>query len=142
MLKLKAATFYFGLVFGVGFALGLIRVPLVVPYLGVRLSELLEMPLMFVAIVWAARFASNRFKVPPTIGARVSVGVLALCLLLVAELSVARFFAGQSPSSYVTGRDPLSGSVYALLLVVFALMPWMLVVVSRRGKALERRRDG
>ena len=41
---LRAALVYFALVFGVGFLLGLIRVPFVVPRIGERYAELAEMP--------------------------------------------------------------------------------------------------
>jgi hypothetical protein len=50
-------------VFGAGFLLGCIRVPLLVPRLGVRTSELLEMPIQLVVIVFAARFVVERFSV-------------------------------------------------------------------------------
>ncbi len=43
---LRAAVFYFLLVFGAGFLLGIGRVLLIVPLLGERTAELLEMPLM------------------------------------------------------------------------------------------------
>ena len=42
MRTLKASFGYFLLVFAVGFALGAIRVPFVVPRLGVRWAELLR----------------------------------------------------------------------------------------------------
>ncbi|GAB4379704.1 MAG: hypothetical protein Kow00121_34360 [Elainellaceae cyanobacterium] len=45
---LRAAVLYFTLVFGTGFILGVIRVLWVVPYLGTRWAELLEMPIMLV----------------------------------------------------------------------------------------------
>lgn len=40
----KSGVAYFGLVFGAGFLLGCIRVPFLVPRLGARVAELLEMP--------------------------------------------------------------------------------------------------
>ena len=52
---IKAGMTYFALVFGAGFLLGSIRVPFLVPRLGERAAELIEMPFMFVAIVVSAR---------------------------------------------------------------------------------------
>ena len=80
----KAGVAYFGLVFGAGFVLGAIRVPFLVPRLGERYAELAEMPLMFVVILFAARYVAKRFALPPTAPMRLGVGLLALALLLAA----------------------------------------------------------
>lgn len=60
----KPGAAYFGLVFGAGFLLGCIRVPFLVPRLGARVAELLEMPIEFVVMVFAARFVVRRFSLP------------------------------------------------------------------------------
>ena len=120
---LRSAFYYFLIVFGAGFILGTIRVPLLVPQLGVRTAELIEMPLMLAVIVWAAR---GRVRAAPALSRWqwLSVGLVALALLAGAELLAARWFAGQSPRAYVLARDPVSGSVYLGCLVVFALAPF------------------
>lgn len=124
MLKaFKAATAYFGLVFGAGFLLGCIRVPLIVPRLGVRAAELLEMPIELMVIVWASRFVVRRFSVPSDPLWRLSVGLIALGMVVAAELVLAVVISGQPVAAYIAGRDPVSGSVYLLVLAVFALMP-------------------
>ena len=53
---LKAGALYFALVFGAGFLLGAIRVPLLVPRFGERTAELMEMPIMFVITIVSARW--------------------------------------------------------------------------------------
>ena len=123
---LKAGALYFVLVFGAGFLLGLIRVPLLVPRLGVRTAELLEMPVMLVAIVWAARHCARRFALPSTGVDRLAAGSLAFVLLVAAELTFAALAQGQSPAAYIASRDPVSGAAYAVALVLFALMPFLL----------------
>ena len=127
---LKAAALYFGLVFGTGFLLGTIRVPLLVPRLGVRYAELLEMPLMFVAILLAARHIVRRFELLTALMLRLRVGFLALAMLLLAELFLAAVLQGRSVGEYVASRDPVSGSVYLAMLLLFALMP---AILSRIG---------
>jgi hypothetical protein len=48
-----------------------------------------------------------------------------LFLLVVVELSVVLAMRGVSISQYVAERDPVAGSAYVVMLVVFALMPWL-----------------
>jgi type IV secretory pathway TrbD component len=54
---------------------------------------------------------------------RLGVGVLALVLLLTAESTLALWVQGRTLAQAVAGRDPVSGSVYLAMLVVFATMP-------------------
>lgn len=128
---LKAAGLYFILVFGAGFLLGIVRVPFLVPRVGVRVAELLEMPVMLVAIVLAARLVVRVFALRrwPT---SACTGLLALAFTLVAEFSFARLLQGQSPIQYIASRDPVSGSVYAAVLLLFALMP---ALISRSQRS-------
>ena len=122
---LRASLVYFALVFGAGFVLGSIRVPFIVPRIGVRYAELLEMPFMFLAVLFSARYVVGRFRLPQLALSRLSVGLLALALLIVAELILNALIARQSLADYVQARDPVSGSLYFAMLGLFALMPWL-----------------
>ncbi len=117
---------YFALVFGAGFILGAIRVPILVPRLGERVSELVEMPFMLVAVLLAARFVVRRFSLPAGTSSTLLVGLLALGLLLVAEFLLAVAIQDRSIGAYIASRDPISGTVYLAMLVLFALMPLIL----------------
>ncbi len=86
---IKAGVTYFALVFGAGFVLGSIRVPLLVPRLGERAAELIEMPFMFVVVLLSARFITKRFKLPANALPRLGAGFLALGLLVAAEVALA-----------------------------------------------------
>ncbi len=121
---LKAGGSYFALVFGMGFLLGSIRVPFLVPRVGARTAELIEMPFMFVAIFFAARYVVRRFALKSS--ERLAAGLIALALVVAAELTLATVVQDQSLAAYITSRDPISGSVYLLMLGVFALMPNLL----------------
>ncbi len=135
MLKaLKAAAAYFGIVFGAGFLLGCIRVPLIVPRLGARTAELLEMPIQLVVIVLAARFVVRRFSVPSEPRMRLGVGWLALGLAVAAELLLAMAISGQSVGAYLAGRDRVSGSAFLVVLVIFAMMPLLTGRARPRGE--------
>lgn len=81
------------------------------------------MPFMFVVILLAARFVIRRFAIPPSMLARLGTGLLALGLLLAAELLLAVVLQDRSLTDYVTSRDPVSGSAYLAMLVLFAVMP-------------------
>ena len=127
---LKAGVAYFGLVFGAGFLLGCIRVPFLVPHLGARVAELLEMPVQFVVIVFAARFIVRRFSLPLDTAIRLGVGFVALGLAIAAELLLALVLAERSVGEYLASRDPVSGSVYLVMLLGFALLPLILARVK------------
>jgi hypothetical protein len=127
---LKAGILYFVLVFGTGFLLGTVRVPFLVPRLGARAAELIEMPLMLLAIIWAARHIIRLFALPSTGTVRISVGLLALALAVTAELSFVLLLQGQSAAQYIASRDPVSGTAYLVTLALFALMPFILARVQ------------
>lgn len=118
----RAAAVYFLQVFGTGFALALIRIPVLVPHFGVRNAELMEIPLMLAVIAWASRRLACRHPEWHR-GRRLAAGILAFCLLAGAELGVAWLFDGRSPGDYIAARDPVSGSVYLAALVCFAVAP-------------------
>ena len=130
MRVLKAAGLYFILVFGAGFLLGSVRVPVLVPLVGIRTAELLEMPVMLVVMLMTARHVVRAFALPEGF-ASVCAGLLALAFMLCAELSFAWLLQGQSPVQYVASRDPVSGPVYAAVLVLFALMPALISLRQR-----------
>lgn len=129
----RAVATYFSIVFGTGFALGTIRIPFLVPAMGERYAELAEMPFMLVAIILAARFVLRRFRELTSPLRWAVVGVLALALMLAAELLLAVVLSGRSLGSYIAAKDPVSGSVYLVMLVVFAAMPWLLYKASSQA---------
>ena len=126
---LKAGVLYFALVFGVGFVLGPVRILWVVPRFGTRMAELMEMPIMLVVTVVAARWIVRWVAVPSTPFSRLGMGCVALGLLLVAEFTLVLWLRGLSISEYLASRDPVSGTVYYAMLGVFAIMP---LLVARR----------
>jgi hypothetical protein len=122
----KASTAYFAVVFGTGFVLGTIRTLWIVPRLGIRTAELLEAPFMLVAIWLAGGWIGHRFRLEKRSATRLVVGMLALALLLTAEITMGITVQGLSLLEVFTKHDPVSGSMYYALLGVFAVMPWLL----------------
>lgn len=120
---IRAAVLYFALVIGTGFVLGILRVPLLVPRIGERWAELAEMPIMAVAIFVSSGFVLRRFPEIRLPGQALAVGFLALALSVGAELGLVAVLQRQTITEYLGSRDRISGSVYLLLLLVFALLP-------------------
>ena len=129
MKSLKAGVLYFALVFGAGFVLGPIRILWVVPRFGTRMAELMETPIMFAVTIFAARWVLRRLAVPSKPSGRLGMGCIALGFLLVAEFTLVLWLRGLSIREYLATRDPVSGTVYYVMLGVFAIMP---LLVSRR----------
>jgi hypothetical protein len=119
---LKAALTYFALVFGAGFVLGIVRTLWLVPFVRERTAEFIETPVMLIVVWLSARFIVGRLNEATQVR-RLGIGTLALCLLLLAEWGVVRFLREQSMGEYVATRDPVSGAVYLLALVLFAAAP-------------------
>jgi len=101
-------------------------VPFLVPRLGERYAELLEMPFMFIVIVFAADYVIRRFSLPSSGSILLSVGFSALALVVIAELLLVAVFQDVSVNRYIASRDPVSGSVYLFVLLLFALVPYIL----------------
>jgi hypothetical protein len=120
---LKAGALYFVLVFGAGFVLGALRIMWVVPRFGTRMAELMETPIMFVVTILAARWIVRRLAVPPKLSSRLGMGCVGLGLMLVAEFTLVLWLRGLSISEYLASRDPVSGTVYYVMLGVFCIMP-------------------
>jgi len=108
---LKAGILYFGVVFGAGFVLGPIRILYVEPRIGTRVAELLESPIMFLVSFLAARWIVSRLAVPRVFFQRLTMGGIALALLLLGEFFVVSWIRGLSFRDYVSTRDPVSGTV-------------------------------
>ena len=125
---LPAGITYFALVFAAGFALGVVRVGWLVGLVGERNAELLETPLMLAVVFLAARWVVKRFRLPPATGPRLAVGFMALALMLACELTVVLALRGLTLGEYLASRDPLAGGVYAVSLLLFALMPALLLL--------------
>jgi type IV secretory pathway TrbD component len=124
---LKAGLLYFAIVFGMGFVFGAIRTLWIVPRVGTRLAELMETPIMLVVTIVAARWIVLHLAIPSTPSARLGMGGIALCMLLIAEFGLVLWLRGLSIREYLATRDPVSGAVYYMMLGAFAIMPLLLV---------------
>lgn len=123
---MRAGAVYFAIVFAVGFVLGAVRAPFLVPRLGERWAELLEMPVMAAVIYFASGHVVRRYALWRDAASRLLAGGVALALLVAAELCLALLIQDRSLAEYIASRDPVSGTVYLVMLALFGLAPWLL----------------
>jgi hypothetical protein len=120
-----AGAAYFALVFALGFVLGTLRTLFVpdAPGNGRLLGVLIELPIMLGASWYLCRRLVRRFAVVPTLGARATMGSLALALLVLAELTVGATLAGRTPAAHFALYCELSYALGLAAQIGFALMP-------------------
>jgi hypothetical protein len=120
---LAAGAAYFVIVFALGFALGTLRVLVVAPRLGTTLAVLLEAPVMLAASWPSARWCIRRFGVAGTLRARLSMGLAAFALLMIAELAVGMALFHRSLGGHLAAYLTLDGALGLGAQVIFALIP-------------------
>jgi hypothetical protein len=131
--SLLAGLIYFAIVFGVGFLLGALRVLVIVPIIGSRTAELIESPIMLAVSYVAATWIIRWLAVPTRLFERLGMGVVALLFLLAAEFGFVLWLRGMSLAAYFETRDPLTGTIYYVCLLIFGAMP-VILLKRNRGK--------
>ena len=130
----RAGLLYFALTFGAGFVLGPLRILVLVPRVGERSAELMELPVMLGLSWLAARWVIQRLAVPSSTGARLGMGVLAGALLLAAEFALVLPLRGLTLEGYFATRDPVAGAAYYLAVLLLVVMPLLVNRdLNRRG---------
>ncbi len=120
---LGAGLAYGILVFGVGFALGTIRVLLVVPRVGPTVAVLFEMPVILGASWWISHLCVVRFKVSRAVAARLVKGLAAFLVLMLAEASLSVVLFGRSIAEYLAALTSVPGAIGLTAQVAFAGFP-------------------
>jgi len=120
---LKAGVLYFALVFGAGFVLGTVRTIWVVPRVGTRTAELMETPIMLVVTIVAARWTVLRLAVPSVPSARLGMGASRSSSCWSRNSGSCSGFGVCRSESISLRETPVSGTVYYVMLAVFAVMP-------------------
>lgn len=77
---------------------------------------------MLAIIVVTARWMVRRFGLSKA-SDRLWVGVLGLALVVLFEIAVVLKLRGLTLTGYLSTRDPVSGTVYYLSLLIFAVIP-------------------
>jgi hypothetical protein len=121
-----AAALYFAIVFGVGFILGPIRVLWLEPRIGPLLATACEAPFLLAAMVVAARWVPRVTRLEKGLASLVVMGLGALFLQQIADFAVGIGLRGLSASQQLGHFATPQGLIYALLLVAFAAIPFLL----------------
>ena len=121
---------YFVLVFAVGWVLGPIRELWAVPHFGRMAATLSEAVIMLIAMIVSARWVIRRFHVSRTLPTTISMGIVAIGLLLPAEIVGIHRVRGRSVRDYLTGFLTVPGIISLVMFLLFAAMP---TLVTRAG---------
>ena len=116
---------YFLVAVGAEFVLEVIRFQVVALHVGERLAEMMEIPNVLLATIIGARWVVDRFTLPPLPGIRLTVGLVALVILLIAEGAIILPLNGLSVIEYLAGHDPVVGVAPPGALGVLTVMPFL-----------------
>lgn len=123
MPALRAAALYFALVFLLGFALGSVRVLLVIPHLGESLAVLLELPVMLALSWWVCAYVLRRVRVPTDSASRLLMGGSALLLLLLAEFVLSVWVFGRTPAEHYASYRSLAAQLGLIAQIAYGCFP-------------------
>lgn len=123
-----AALTYFVLTFAAGFALGTIRVLLVVPLVGELIAVLVEVPLMLTIAWLACGWTLQRFQVPATTTDRLVMGSVAFALLMIAEVIVGTMLFGRTLAAQMATFRDVEAQIGLAAQIIYAAFP----LISRR----------
>jgi hypothetical protein len=104
----RAGALYAAALFGIGFALALVRIPVLQPHIGETAAVLVELPIMLAAAWFVARALLARTPLPPA--GRVLMGAVYFPLLLLLELSLGLALGGAA-SAIIEGWFHVPGAL-------------------------------
>ena len=131
MRTFKAAAVYFLLIFAVGWVLGPIRELWAVPRFGRMTGVLLEGPIMLIAMIISARWVIRRFDLPRTLRTTISMGLVAVGILAVAEIAGVLWVRRLSLQEYLWSLVTGPGVISLLMFLLFAAMPTLVARIER-----------
>src|SRR5262249_49256857 len=116
----------------VGWVLGPVRELWAVHHFGRAAATLLEAVIMLIAMVVVARWVIRWFAVPETTPATTRIGLVALGLLIPAEIAGVVFVRGLSLHDYFASFLTVPGVISLVVFLLFAAMPALVTLVTFR----------
>ena len=123
---LKAGIAYFVVVFAFAFAMGTLRVLVLVPRLGELTAVLIEVPLVVAVSWWVCTRAVARWQVGNAKRDRLLMGAYAFGLLIAVEWTLSVTAFGRTSAQFVQAMFTPAGAIGLAGQVVFGLMPLLL----------------
>jgi len=123
MQTLMAAALYFALVFAAGMLLGPIRALWIEPKTGAAIAVLSEAPFMLAVMLWAARWVPQTAGITSNVSSLLLMGVIALVFQQIADFLLSVRLRGITAKQQLAYCGTKAGLVYAILLILFAIMP-------------------
>lgn len=121
--SLIAGGVYFALVFSLGVILGVLRVTVVAPRLGVAGAMAVEAPIMLAVSWFICGGVMTRLDLGAERGERSLMSATALVLIVIAELALARFLAGQTFGELLASYRSAPALMGLASQVAFVLFP-------------------
>ncbi|ASW03439.1 hypothetical protein [Paraburkholderia aromaticivorans] len=118
-------------VFAIGFALGAIRILLLVPRLGDTASVSLETPVML-AVSWRmSRWSAKKHGLLTDTRGALSMGAIAAAVLMSAELATAVLCFNRTVAEYFAGFRSMAGAIGLAAQLCFASFPFLQATRNR-----------
>lgn len=131
-----AGLAYFAIVFAAGFALGTIRVVLLIPRIGATAAVLIELPVILTVSWIACSWLVTTFDVPHQSGPRLLMGGAAFLTLMCAELGLSVLAFGRTVPDHLDQYHTIHGLLGLGGQVMFGFFPLMHI---RYGDTAKRR---
>lgn len=125
MQVLNAGAVYFLVALGTGVVLEVLRLQVVGLHVSERIAQVMEIPTHLLAVIIAARWAIDRFTLPPLPGIRLGVGLVALVFWLLMEWIVILPLHGLSLDEFLATQQPVMGTLPIGALGVLTVMPFL-----------------
>jgi hypothetical protein len=128
---LKAGVIYFLLLFAIAWILGPIRELWAVPRFGRIAALVMEAVFMLIAMIVSSRWVMRRFEVHQTVASTIPMGLLALGILVPAEIVGVLWVRGSSLQEYLASFATAPGVISAVMFLLFAAMPSLVTLLTR-----------
>ena len=130
---------YFSIVFTIAFALGAMRITLLVPQVGELVAVLMELPIILVVSWKTTKIIVQRRHLSNGVETRAIMGLVAFELLMVAELALSVMVFGKTAHEFATELVSSPPQIIGFCgQIVFGFFPMMENIISQHSQQQQR----